>query len=79
LQIINVFLVTTIANSILDTISEIVEEPTRTFTLLGEALPKVAGFFAEYIILKLFAGLWVELTRTISLMQVRYRAGRVSN
>ncbi|CAN0134048.1 unnamed protein product, partial [Hapterophycus canaliculatus] len=40
-QIINVFLVTTIANSILDTISEIVEEPTRTFTLLGEALPKV--------------------------------------
>ncbi|CAM9535056.1 unnamed protein product [Scytosiphon promiscuus] len=69
-QIINVFLVTTIANSILDTISEIVEEPTRTFTLLGEALPKVvAGFFAEYIILKLFAGLWVELTRTISLMQ----------
>lgn len=41
LQIINVFLVTTIANSILDTISQIVEEPTKTFTLLGEALPKV--------------------------------------
>ena len=40
-QIINVFLVTTVANSILDTISEIVEEPTKTFTLLGEALPKV--------------------------------------
>ncbi|CBN77492.1 conserved unknown protein [Ectocarpus siliculosus] len=68
-QIINVFLVTTVANSILDTISEIVEEPTKTFTLLGEALPKVAGFFCEYIILKMFAGLWIELTRSISLMQ----------
>ncbi|CAN0286874.1 unnamed protein product, partial [Ectocarpus sp. 8 AP-2014] len=68
-QIINVFLVTTVANSILDTISEIVEEPTKTFTLLGEALPKVAGFFCEYIILKMFAGLWIELTRSISLLQ----------
>ncbi|CAM9575546.1 unnamed protein product [Pylaiella littoralis] len=68
-QVINVFLVTTIANSILDTISQIVEEPTKSFTLLGEALPKVAGFFVEYIILKLFAGLWIELTRCIALMQ----------
>eukprot|EP00752_Nemacystus_decipiens_P015850 g14160.t1 len=68
-QIINVFLVTTIANSILDTISQIVEEPTKTFTLLGEALPKVAGFFVEYIILKMFVGLWTELTRSISLLQ----------
>lgn len=32
---------------------------------------QVAGFFVEYIILKMFAGLWIELTRTISLMQVR--------
>ena len=40
-QIINVFLVTTIAGTLLDTVSEIVEEPTKTFTLLGEALPKV--------------------------------------
>lgn len=45
LQVINVFLVTTIANSILDTISQIVEEPTKSFTLLGEALPKVRLVF----------------------------------
>lgn len=42
-QIINVFLVTTIAGTLLDTVSEIVEEPARTFTILGEALPKVSG------------------------------------
>lgn len=30
----------------------------------------MAGFFVEYIILKLFAGLWIELTRCIALMQV---------
>lgn len=40
-KIINVFLVTTIAGTILDTISDIVEKPTATFTLLGESLPKV--------------------------------------
>lgn len=70
MQIINVFLVTTIAGTLLDTVSEIVDEPTKTFTLLGESLPKVAGFFVEYIILKMFAGLWLELTRMVSLMQV---------
>lgn len=34
---------------------------------------QVTGFFAEYIILKMFAGLGIEMTRGISLLQVRGR------
>lgn len=40
-KVINVFLVTTIYGTLLDTVSEIVEDPEKTFTLLGEGLPKV--------------------------------------
>lgn len=50
-QIINVFLVTTIAGTLLDTVSEIVEEPAKTFTLLGEALPKVP-FTRKFVCLR---------------------------
>lgn len=34
-------------------------------------VPQVAGFFSEYIIIKLFFGLWMELTRSIALFQVQ--------
>lgn len=68
-QVINVFLVTTVAGTIFDTISMIVEDPTKTLTLLGESLPKVCGFFVMYILIKLFVGLSIEITRFFSLLQ----------
>lgn len=59
-QIINVFLVTTIYGTLVDTVSEIVEDPEKTFTLLGEGLPKVStGPVVS-------GGLWIAR---------RYRAG----
>ncbi|CAM9573048.1 unnamed protein product, partial [Phaeothamnion confervicola] len=67
--VINVFLVTVLAGSVFDTLSLIIEKPSQTFELLGEALPKVCGFFCEYIVIKMFAGLWIEMSRSISSMQ----------
>ncbi|CAM9401811.1 unnamed protein product, partial [Choristocarpus tenellus] len=68
-QVINVFLVTTLAGTLVDTVSEIVHSPEKTFTLLGESLPKVAGFFSEYILIKMLSGLPIEITRLVSWTQ----------
>jgi calcium permeable stress-gated cation channel len=42
-QIINVFLVTTVAGSVFDVVNKIANHPSDTFTLLGETLPKVTA------------------------------------
>jgi len=62
-QIINVFLVTTIAGSVIDCIRDIYEDPSSTFSLLGTSLPKMGGFFTNYLIIKAFTGLGMEIMR----------------
>jgi hypothetical protein len=62
-QIIHVFLVTTIAGSILDCITKIWDSPSAAFSLLGDSLPKVSGFFMSYIVIKVFTGLGIEIIR----------------
>lgn len=39
---------------------------------------QVTGFFVEYIILKMFAGLGIEMTRGIALLQVKKKSEYVS-
>eukprot|EP01038_Epipyxis_sp_PR26KG_P009590 gene9590-12916_t len=72
-QIINVFLVTTIAGSVIDCLKEILDEPSSAFSLLGTSLPKMGGFFTNYILVKAFTGLGIELIRlpalTIALLK----------
>ena len=62
-QIINVFLVTTIAGSVIDCIKDIYNDPASTFYLLGNSLPKMGGFFTNYLIMKAFTGLGMEIIR----------------
>lgn len=62
-QVINVFLVTTIAGSVIDCIKDIYEDPSSAFYLLGNSLPKMGGFFTNYLIMKAFTGLGMEITR----------------
>lgn len=73
-QVLNVFLVTTIAGSIFDTIAIIVENPEKAFEMLGNSLPKMSSFFITFVTIKTFFGLGLELVRTMSLLQavVRY-------
>lgn len=47
----NVFLVSTVSSSILQSLRNIIEDPTSTVTILGQALPLVATFFVDYIII----------------------------
>eukprot|EP01036_Dinobryon_divergens_P025868 gene25868-34457_t len=62
-QIINVFLVTTIAGSVIDCVKDIYSDPSSTFRLLGSSLPKMGGFFMNYMLVKAFTGLGIELIR----------------
>eukprot|EP00980_Cylindrotheca_fusiformis_P015080 scaffold4157_cov136-Cylindrotheca_fusiformis.AAC.30 len=73
-QVLNVFLVTTIAGSIFDTIAIIVENPEQAFELLGKSLPNLSSFFITFVIIKAFFGLGLELVRTVSIAQaiIRY-------
>jgi len=72
-QVVNVFLVTTIAGSIFDTIAIIVETPEAAFEMLGNSLPRMSSFFITFVTLKTFFGLGLELVRTMSLVQATLR------
>lgn len=72
-QVVNVFLVTTIAGSIFDTIAIIVETPEAAFEMLGNSLPRMSSFFITFVTIKTFLGLGLELVRTMSLVQATAR------
>jgi len=72
-QVVNVFLVTTIAGSIFDTIAIIVETPEAAFEMLGNSLPRMSSFFITFVTVKTFFGLGMELVRTMSLVQATAR------
>lgn len=72
-QVINVFLVTTIAGSVFETIAIIIENPESAFEMLGNSLPKMSSFFITFITIKTFLGLGFELVRVMSLLQATAR------
>ena len=67
-QVINVFLVTTIAGSVIDCVKEIYMDPSSAFELLGTSLPKMGGYFTNYLIMKAFIGLGMEIVRIPALV-----------
>ena len=56
-QVLNIFLVTTVAGSIFDTIAIIVETPEAAFEMLGNSLPRMSSFFITFVTMKTFLGL----------------------
>ena len=72
-QVLNVFLVTTIAGSIFDTVASVVEHPETAFEMLGNSLPRMSSFFITFVTIKAFFGLGVELVRTMALIQSAIR------
>ncbi|XBW37964.1 hypothetical protein QEN19_003549 [Hanseniaspora menglaensis] len=55
-QVIQVFLVTTIASSATSTVTQIIDKPSDAMTLLASNLPKSSNFFVAYIILQGLSG-----------------------
>mmetsp|Transcript_28583 Transcript_28583/g.37431 ORF Transcript_28583/g.37431 Transcript_28583/m.37431 type:complete len:872 (-) Transcript_28583:241-2856(-) len=67
--LVNVLLVVSIAGSVLASIEKVVDTPTLFFEKLGLGLPKVAGFFTDYVIIKCFTGNSFELSRFTAYIQ----------
>lgn len=44
------------------------DHPSDLFKLLGETLPKVCGFFCDYVIIRAFTGMSMELVRAYALL-----------
>ncbi|CCF56667.1 hypothetical protein KAFR_0B03710 [Kazachstania africana CBS 2517] len=55
-QVIQVFLVTTIASAATSAVTQIVENPSSAMTILASNLPKASNFYIAYIILKGMSG-----------------------
>jgi hypothetical protein len=72
-QVLNIFLVTTIAGSIFDTIAIIIENPEAAFEMLGNSLPRMSSFFITFVTIKTFLGLGLEMVRAWSLIQSTLR------
>ena len=78
-QVINVFLVTTIAGSVIDCVEDIYLAPSSAFELLGTSLPKMGGYFTNYIIMKAFIGLGMEIMRFPALCSAIVKMAFTSN
>ncbi|KAL7521595.1 hypothetical protein ACHAWX_006274 [Stephanocyclus meneghinianus] len=68
-QVLNIFLVTSIAGSIFDTLAIIIETPESAFEMLGNSLPRMSSFFVSFVTIKTFVGLGVEISRVVGIMQ----------
>ncbi len=68
-QVINVFLVTTVAGSVADAVATVLTSPTNAFTLLGNSLPKMGGYFTTFIFIKAAWGLGMEMIRLPAMFQ----------
>mmetsp|Transcript_31695 Transcript_31695/g.67157 ORF Transcript_31695/g.67157 Transcript_31695/m.67157 type:complete len:1163 (-) Transcript_31695:2444-5932(-) len=68
-QVLNIFLVTSIAGSIFDTLAIIIESPESAFEMLGNSLPRMSSFFVSFVTIKTFIGLGVEISRIVSILQ----------
>jgi hypothetical protein len=68
-QVLNIFLVTTIASTVFDTLADIVETPEMAFEYLGNSLPNMSSFFVSFVTIKAFLGLGFEISRFVSIGQ----------
>ena len=68
-QVLNIFLVTTIASTVFDTLADIVETPEMAFEYLGHSLPNMSSFFVSFVTIKAFLGLGFEISRFVSIGQ----------
>lgn len=68
-EVVNVFFVTLIANVSFDSLALVLHDLSSALTLLGETMPQVAGFFCQYMLIKLLVGLPMELGRIPALLE----------
>lgn len=64
-QLIQIFFVTVIVGTVLDSLAEIIDQPKMLVAMLGRNMPQQAIFFVSYVIVLTGLGLVLELLRVV--------------
>ncbi|CAH0516837.1 unnamed protein product [Peronospora belbahrii] len=67
-QLVQIFFVTVIVGTILDSLKEILDQPKRLVSMLGRSMPQQSTFFISYVVVQTGLGLVLELLRVIPLV-----------
>lgn len=67
-QLVQIFFVTVIVGTILDSLKEILDKPKALVSLLGRSMPQQSTFFISYVIVLLGLGLTLELLRLVPIV-----------
>lgn len=62
-QLIQIFFVTIVVGTILDSVKELIDQPSRLVTMLGKSMPQQSTFFMSYVIILTGLNLIIELVR----------------
>lgn len=63
-QVVQVFLVVTLASSAASVVTKIIQDPTSAPQLLATRIPKVSNFYISYIVLQVFLSVPVPCFRS---------------
>lgn len=64
-QLIQIFFVTVIVGTVLDSLKEIIDQPKRLISMLGRSMPQQSTFFISYVIIQTGLNLVLELLRIV--------------
>lgn len=67
-QLIQIFFVTVIVGTVLDSLEEIVDQPKKLIGMLGRSMPQQSTFFISYVIVLTGLSLVLELLRVVPLL-----------
>jgi hypothetical protein len=67
-QLVQIFFVTVIVGTILDSLKEILDQPKTLVAMLGRSMPQQSTFFISYVIVQTGLGLVLELLRVVPLV-----------
>ncbi|KAG2764508.1 hypothetical protein PC129_g3226 [Phytophthora cactorum] len=67
-QLVQIFFVTVIVGTILDSLKEILDQPKKLVSMLGRSMPQQSTFFISYVIVQTGLGLVLELLRVVPLL-----------
>ncbi|KAE8904075.1 hypothetical protein PF005_g18830 [Phytophthora fragariae] len=66
-QLVQIFFVTVIVGTILDSLKEVLDQPKKLVSMLGRSMPQQSTFFISYVIVQTGLGLVLELLRVVPL------------
>lgn len=67
-QLIQIFFVTVIVGTVLDSLEEILDQPKKLIGMLGRSMPQQSTFFISYVIIRTGLSLVLELLRVVPIV-----------